>query len=223
MNKRTFIKIFLTANCFLLCIHAFSQRQITAKVVEEATSKPVENASITVEGKDIRTTTNHLGYFQLTLDNFDVLQVSSDQYEFISFILPSQDKFKVELKKKEISIYADGMDSFYIFLSQTLRYPRKALTSSRYGTVYVSFQIDETGNLHNVNLINDIGQGCGTEVLRGLSELPGKFIPEDPSALYILPVRFRMAHIRKEKVNPVEIPDGIMLKEIVLLVMGFGG
>ncbi len=37
------------------------------------------------------------------------------------------------------------------------------------------------------------------------------------------PVRFRMAHIRKEKVNPVEIPDGIMLKEVELLVMGFRG
>lgn len=220
MNKGTFIKIFLTANCLLLSIQTFSQRQILGRVVEELTNKPIKEAYVTVEGKNINTTTNHLGYFQLTIDSLDVLHIASNEYESLSFNSPSQDRFKVELKKKEISIYADGMDSFYVFLSQTLRYPSKALASNRYGTVYTSFQIDETGNLHNINLINDIGQGCGNEVLRGLTQLPSKFIPENPNAVYILPVRFRMDHIRNEKVNPVEIPEGIMLKEVELLVMG---
>lgn len=220
MNKVIFIIIFLTANCFLLCIHAFAQRQITAKVEEEATNKPVENASIKVVGKDIQTTTDRLGYFQLTLDDFDILQVYSDQYEFLSFILPSQDKFKVELKKKEISIYADGMDFFYLYLRKNISFPPKAFTSKKYGTVYVSFQIDEIGGIQNIITIHDIGKGCGHAVQRGLKDMPSRFITENPETVYILPVKFRIANVRNKKNPPVvEIPKGIMLEEIEISVI----
>ena len=58
------------------------------------------------------------------------------------------------------------------FISNNITYPESAKVSGVAGTVYVSFIIDEDGNLVNPEIIRDIGHGCGEVALNVLQTMP---------------------------------------------------
>lgn len=97
-----------------------------------------------------------------------------------------------------------------------IKYPAPARKSGTQGDVYVSFKIDSLGKLKDVNILHDVANGCGKEVLRVLTKMPPNFIKEGDDALYILPVKFRLGDTALEQGNPLQLPDGKMLSEIVV-------
>lgn len=58
------------------------------------------------------------------------------------------------------------------FLSRHLVYPEKAKALSTEGTVYVSFIIDENGEVQNPTLLIDIGDDCGEAALDVVTVMP---------------------------------------------------
>jgi len=75
-----------------------------------------------------------------------------------------------------------------------LRYPSIARENGIEGTVVVGFVIDKHGQLTNLEILKDIGGGCGREVLRVISKLgdfsPGQQGGRSVSVLYRVPVKF---------------------------------
>ena len=58
------------------------------------------------------------------------------------------------------------------FIANHIQYPDLAKENGIEGTVYVSFIIDEDGKVTQPSLLRDIGNGCGEEALRVLSNMP---------------------------------------------------
>lgn len=75
-----------------------------------------------------------------------------------------------------------------------LRYPSIARENGIEGTVVAGFVIDKQGQLTELEILKDIGGGCGQEVMRVISKLgtfsPGKQGGRDVSVLYRVPVKF---------------------------------
>ena len=58
------------------------------------------------------------------------------------------------------------------FISNQIIYPREAKEAGVEGVVYVSFVIDQNGEVKDIHLLNDIGAGCGQEAMRVLKSMP---------------------------------------------------
>lgn len=195
---------------------SFSQRLVTGRVLDNLSKEPIINATVRNNEKKLTTLTNHLGYFQLEVDSVDMLTVLNDGYEELKFLPPSSNSFQVYMIKNSVQIYKEGMQYFYDFIGQNIQYPINARTFNRQGTVYVSFNIDTSGKLTNLNVINDIGGGCGKEVKRVIKKIPSKFISDTTNSLYILPVKFVIRNMESKKMTQVNLPDCQLLIELVV-------
>lgn len=90
---------------------------------------------------------------------------------------------------------------FFSILAKNVRYPEDARTNNIQGTVVVSCIIEPgTGRMSGLQLLKDIGGGCGQEALRVLKALeeaglrwkPGQLAGKSVRMRHTLPIRFRL-------------------------------
>ena len=152
------IVIIVVGFIFLITSSGFAQRQITGKLIDSETKKPVKDALVKVEGKDLETKSNFLGFFQLTIDSLDQLLIDSYGYELALIQVPSVNSFQIALtkstEKEETYLIVEkpatpsgSMPAFYEYIGKNLRYPPDARTKGISGRVFVEFVIDTTGSL----------------------------------------------------------------------------
>lgn len=82
------------------------------------------------------------------------------------------------------------------FVYGNLKYPVEAKRWKTEGTVVIQFVVDVDGSIIEPNIIKDIGDGCGEEVLRVVQEMP-VWIPgiqkgRPVKVKYTLPVKFAL-------------------------------
>ena len=82
------------------------------------------------------------------------------------------------------------------FLSSHLRYPSMALENRITGTAVVSFVVEKDGSISNIEIVKEIGGGCGKEAARVVNKMPG-WIPgkqrgKAVRVKYNLPVKFNL-------------------------------
>jgi periplasmic protein TonB len=81
-------------------------------------------------------------------------------------------------------------------IARNLDYPEMAKEAGVQGTVYVSFVVDENGNVTNTKVVKDIGFGCGDAALDAVKSLckwkPGKMGGRSVRVLFNLPVKFKL-------------------------------
>jgi periplasmic protein TonB len=90
----------------------------------------------------------------------------------------------------------EGLEKFWLFVSENLNYPSAAKANKIEGTVLVTFTVTQTGSLKNFAIKEGIGHGCDEEVIRVFklspnwipATLDGKNVPQE----MILPVIFKM-------------------------------
>jgi len=68
--------------------------------------------------------------------------------------------------------YVGGVEALYKWLHDNTKYPQLARETGISGTVYVSFVIERDGSVTDINLMNNIGGGCGEEALRVMNLMP---------------------------------------------------
>jgi hypothetical protein len=73
--------------------------------------------------------------------------------------------------------------------------------------------------MNNIKTIKDIGNGCGLEVTELLKRVPNQWIPAETITTFILPVTFRLGD-SKIKLKEIELPQGILLTELVITAYG---
>ena len=86
------------------------------------------------------------------------------------------------------------------FIYQNIRYPVIARESAIEGTVVVRFVVETDGSLQDIELVRDIGGGCGEEATRivrlmnekGLRWTPGEQRGRPVRVQFHLPVRFKL-------------------------------
>ena len=79
--------------------HKIQARQITAKVVDSETKKPIKNAKVTIQGTNIETITNFLGFIQITIDVLDTLVIEHPEYENGRIKVPEVNSFQIILTR----------------------------------------------------------------------------------------------------------------------------
>lgn len=88
------------------------------------------------------------------------------------------------------------------FISRHLVYPEEARARNTEGTVYVSFIIDETGEVRNPALLMDIGDDCGEAALAVISALPrwhpGRHQGQNVKVRFNLPIQFSLRNAEKD-------------------------
>lgn len=62
--------------------------------------------------------------------------------------------------------YPGGKEAFRAYIKSNLKYPKKALEQRVQGIVYLSAEINDNGEVLEVNVENGIGAGCDEEAIR---------------------------------------------------------
>jgi len=77
-----------------------------------------------------------------------------------------------------------------------LKYPNLAKESGVEGTVILSFVVDKNGKMTHLEIIRDIGAGCGfaaAKVMKGLEDwVPGKHNKQAVNVKYTIPIKFKL-------------------------------
>ena len=72
-------------------------------------------------------------------------------------------KSKQFIKKAE---YPGGSEALKKFIKNNLRYPKEALMHRVEGSVFLRYEGNEEGKVHNISVINGLGYGCDEEAKR---------------------------------------------------------
>ena len=92
--------------------------------------------------------------------------------------------------------FPGGEDALYGYLSNNIQYPQTAKETGISGTVIISFVVEQDGSLSSINIIKEIGGGCGAEAVRVIKGMP-KWIPGKQHGVPVrvqfnLPIRFTL-------------------------------
>ncbi len=68
--------------------------------------------------------------------------------------------------------FPGGMEEFYKFLNSNIEYPKEAHRKGIEGKVFARFIVEKDGSISNIELLTDIGYGCGEEVVRVIKLMP---------------------------------------------------
>jgi TonB family protein len=90
----------------------------------------------------------------------------------------------------------NGMEGFYQELAGVLKYPKQARTMGIEGKVYLSFVVQETGELTDITVLKGIGAGCDIAAKEALSNVsnwsPGTLNGKPVKVQLTLPVVFKL-------------------------------
>lgn len=89
-----------------------------------------------------------------------------------------------------------GLQHFYEYISNNIKYPVEAKNAGIEGRVFVEFVVDQKGKLTELKAVKGIGAGCDEEAIRVLSEAP-KWIPgmvgeKAGKVRMILPISYKL-------------------------------
>ena len=93
--------------------------------------------------------------------------------------------------------FSGGMDKFYMYLSKAIKYPKEAVEKKVEGKVFVSFIVEQNGELSNINVDRRLGAGTDEEAVRVLAAsprwIPGKIAGEPVRVKYNIPIGFTLS------------------------------
>lgn len=98
---------------------------------------------------------------------------------------------------EEMPEFEGGVAGIMRYVGQNISYPEGAKIVGKEGTVYVSFVVNEVGNVENVKVMKGIGYGCDEEVVRVITKMPrwkkvGKNNGQPVKVRFNIPVAFRL-------------------------------
>jgi protein TonB len=104
---------------------------------------------------------------------------------------------------EEMPVYPGGDEARIKFLAENIVYPIEAKEKGIQGTVYVTFVIDETGKVTDVNVLRGIGGGCDEETVRVVklmsNWIPGKQSGKNVRVQFNMPLKFTLSSDDKKK------------------------
>jgi TonB family protein len=92
--------------------------------------------------------------------------------------------------------FPGGMDEFYHYLKNSLKYPAAAKANNVQGKVFLSFIVETDGSLKDIKVLRKLGSGTDEEAVRVLKESP-KWVPgmlegRPVRVLYNIPINFAL-------------------------------
>jgi TonB family protein len=184
------------------------------KIVEESKNFEVQ---ITFDGNGKMTNINNLtqsGQNENELIRFILSDCPNFSPAMVENIpVKSVQKFTLELSPKEVKLYSENQTEVYSnveqmpefpggplalrkFMAMSVRYPVEALQKGIMGKVFVSFVIDEEGNVTNIKIAKGVHKSLDQEAIR-VVKLMGRWKPgihdgKPVKVSYTVPINFNM-------------------------------
>lgn len=119
--------------------------------------------------------------------------ISSIHIESAPAIAPTE----IVVVAEEMPEFEGGVTGLMRYISQNIVYPPIAREIGKEGTVYVSFVVNETGNVECAKVMRGIGYGCDEEVIRVIGKMPrwkkaGKNAGQPVKVRFNIPVSFKL-------------------------------
>ena len=114
-----------------------------------------------------------------------------------SFELPEEVTVKVFVIVEKMPEPVGGLETFFNTLRKHMKYPRKAERAGVEGRVFVSFIVNEKGELQDFSIVRGIGFGCDEEAMRVIALTkwnPGKQRGRPVKVRMIQPVNFSITN-----------------------------
>lgn len=172
---------------------AVSQR-ISGEVLDAETGEAIPGANVIVKGTSIATSTDLDGIFEIEAKSNDVLIVNFIGMEQQEFVVSEEKDNKIFLntdvaqlsevvvtsvgqEKEDDNTYSAarpsiGFSDYRDYLKDNLRYPPKALEAGTEGRVRLKLSINASGNITEVGVLKELGDGCDEEAIRLINEGP---------------------------------------------------
>lgn len=106
-----------------------------------------------------------------------IIDVDIDEEEAIEAIIfedePAEEiADEIFMVVEEMAAFPGGGQAWGKFLRKNLKYPRPATRMGIEGRVILSFVVDQTGKLSDIQVVRGIGGGCDEEAIRVLENSP---------------------------------------------------
>lgn len=103
---------------------------------------------------------------------------------------------RVFTEVEQVPSFPGGLNKFYKFLQQNIKYPAEARQKKIQGKVFITFIIEKDGSFSNLRILRDLGYGCGAEALR-VMKLSPKWNPgiqngHKVRVQYTMPINFTL-------------------------------
>lgn len=93
-------------------------------------------------------------------------------------------------------MFPGGVDAYFEFIKNNLRYPSEAFKAQKEGRVELSMVIDTNGKITQPSVIKGIGYGCNEEALRIIQLMPhwnpGSDMGKKVNVLLNIPIEFKI-------------------------------
>lgn len=98
-----------------------------------------------------------------------------------------------QAKEKRVSCASSKM---FKFIRDNVQYPAAAKSNQTEGRAVVSFVVDKSGKIRNIEAVKDPGNGMGEEAVRVVKKfpdwIPGIHEGEKVNVQYLIPVTFKL-------------------------------
>lgn len=92
--------------------------------------------------------------------------------------------------------YPGGIDALKSFITANLEYPRQARQEKREGTVYVQFEVSETGRIANIKVLRGVCKELDEAAINIIKKMPdwkpAKQDGKSITSIYTLPIKYKL-------------------------------
>jgi protein TonB len=123
------------------------------------------------------------------------VETSSTTTEPVSNTIPAE--VPEVVLAEDMPEFEGGVEGLMKYVMKNISYPYLAREANKEGTVYVSFVVNEFGNVEGAKVMKGIGYGCDEEVLRVIGKMPrwkkgGKNNGHPVKVRFNIPVSFKL-------------------------------
>jgi len=112
-------------------------------------------------------------------------------------VIEKEDPEEIFLVVEQTAVPKGGMEAFYKYVNERLKYPAQARRMQIQGRVFIEFVVDRDGSITNVIVVKGIGAGCDEEAQRIVQGsppwAPGKQRGKPVRQRMVLPITFKLA------------------------------
>jgi protein TonB len=131
---------------------------------------------------------------ELIIEDMEIDETT--EIEFIETVEEEVVEEQIFTIVEEMPSFPGGEAALMKFLGNNIKYPAIAKDAGIQGTVFVTFVVDEDGNVKDVKVLRSIGGGCDEEAIRVVQSMPkwkpGKQRGKAVKVQYNLPIRFTL-------------------------------
>lgn len=127
----------------------------------------------------------------------DCNEIAAEDLKISNRASLSDEELPVLISVEIMPEFKGGQKALEAFLTANIKYPEQAASNQICGTVYVTFLINEKGQISNIKVLRGIGGGCDEEAVRVVKLTSGKWNPgkqkgKPVSVQFNLPVQFKL-------------------------------